>query len=252
MTHNWLRTGIIFAAGIVFVAVALPLLLVLAFVMRPLLLLVAIPALLGSLVLYAFSPRFRKQFAQVGEPKFNYYGLRLAMDVTTYASHSWARIRRGKAVVGVDDLVQATLGPVEAVELPPIGHHVKQGDRLFLLQRGDRSLEVRAPLSGCVVTRNESLLDHPALINEVPFSEGWAVQLQADNLSEDRQQLLEGKEARSWYRGEVDRFIGTVLCREAVAPTLPDGGVLSPDLYRQIDDDTWTELTGTFFGAASP
>ena len=149
--------------------------------------------------------------------------------------------------MGADDLVQATLGPVDSVELPSVGTRVEQGDRLFSLRRGNRQVDVRAPVSGQVVTRNEALLSDPRLVNRAPFSKGWAVRLKADDLREDRQILIEGRRARRWFRHETDRLMATVLAEDPLAATLPDGGALADDLYRHIDDGAWTKLTKTFF-----
>jgi glycine cleavage system H protein len=220
---------------------------VVALAMRPLLILVGVAAILGGLVASQISPRFREWLEAAGEANISYNGLRLATDVAAHPRHGWARIWRAEAVVGADDLVQATLGPVESVELPAVGTRVEQGDRLFSLWRGNRKVDVRAPLSGQVVTRNEALLSNPGLINAKPFSGGWAVRLKADNLRKDRQILVEGRQARGWFRHEIDRFIGSVLCPETASPTLPDGGALVADLHRQIDDRAWQELTATFF-----
>jgi hypothetical protein len=104
-------------------------------------------------------------------------------------------------------------------------------------------------VSGTVVTTNQALLQRPEIINEEPFTGGWAVRLRPDNVREDRQRLLQGKQARGWFCHEIDRLIGTVLSEKAVMPVLPDGGTLVPDLYRQIDDSTWKKLTATFFGS---
>jgi glycine cleavage system H protein len=240
---RWLRSAAIVLGYVVLVLLGLVLLPVVALAMRPLLIL----AILGSLVASQISPRFREWLEPAGEVYTSYNGLRFAMDVAAHPGHSWARIRRGEVTVGADDLVQATLGPVESVELPSVGTRVEQGDRLFSLRRGNRKVEVRAPVSGQVVTRNEALLSDPGLVNTKPFSGGWAVRLKADDLRKDRRILVEELRARRWFRYEIDRLMTTVLADDALAPALPDGGTLANEVYRHIDDGAWTKLTRTFF-----
>jgi glycine cleavage system H protein len=249
---GWLQEGLQYLGFILLGIVALLLLLTVAVAMRPLLIVGFLVAGLGCLVASYFSPAFREWFKTAGEWQINLKGLRLATDIAVYPTHSWARIGSDNVAVGADDLVQAALGPVEAVDLPPLGSHVEQGARLFGLRRGDRSVAVRAPISGTVVNRNESLLEHPELVNEGPFGEGWAVRLRADNVREDRRRLLQGKQAKRWFGQEIDRLIGTVHSGGIVMSTLPDGGVLVPDLHRQIDDTTWKKLSETFFDVESP
>ena len=171
----------------------------------------------------------------------------MATDIAACPGHSWARIAPDEVAIGADDLVQATLGPVEAVELPAVGARVKAGQRLFCLRRGDRSVEIQTPVSGTVLTTNEMLLSHPELFNAEPFGRGWAVRLRADDVREANQRLLRGKDARNWFRQEIDRLMGTVHPHETVMSTLADGGTVVPELYRQIDDRAWKRLTETFF-----
>lgn len=243
---NWLGNGLCVAGFALLAIVGLALFAVVAVAMRPVLIVGLLVTGLACAALCYFSPGFRDWFETVGEWRIGYKGLHLVTDVAVHPSHSWARIEPQDVTVGADDLVQAALGPVEQVELPPVGSRVEQGDRLFCLRRGGRSVEVRAPVSGTVASRNEALADRPGLVNEGPFDEGWAVRLRPDNVSKERQLLLQGKTARDWFRKEIDRLIGAVLAEEA--PTAAaDGGTLVRDLYRQIDDSTWKRLTETFF-----
>jgi len=245
---TWLQRGLALAGTIVLVVVGLLAFGAFAVAMRPVLMIALAVGALGCLVLSYFSPAFRDWFAAAGEREVRYGGLRLATDVAVHPSHSWARMTPGDVAVGADDFVQATLGPVEAVDLPPVGSRVEQGDRLFCLRRGSRTVVVRAPLSGTVVTRNEALLSRPGLVNEMPFTAGWAVRLRADNPKAERRRLLRGGHALGWFCQEIDRLIATVLSRDAAMPALADGGVLVPRLHEHIDDGTWARLTAMFFG----
>ncbi|MFH1268563.1 MAG: glycine cleavage system protein H [Planctomycetota bacterium] len=247
---DWLKSGLLLLGFALAATVAFALLAVFAIAMRPLLILGFVLAAMTAAVLSIFSSAFRDWFEAAGEPETHHSGLRLATDVAVHPSHSWARMAPKDVAVGADDFVQATLGPVEAVELPPVGTRVEQGDRLFFLRRGNRRVAVRAPVSGTVIDRNESLLARPEIVNEAPFTRGWAVRLQAENVPAEGNRLLRGKQARGWFRGEIDRLMMTVLADDALARALPDGGTLTGELYRHIDDLAWAELTETFFGSA--
>ncbi len=251
----WLKEGIRDTALILSVLVGVLLFAVVAIAMRPLLIVVALLALAVSLVLYRLRPGFREWFDASGEAQITYNGLHLATDVAVHPNHSWARIRGREALVGVDDLVQSILGPVQAVELPPVGRRVTQGERLFRLRRGGRCVDVRAPVSGTVVAANEALREQPGLVNDDPFERGWAVRIQADKPQKESAPLLRGSEARRWFRQEIDRLLTTILGHAtfqagpqlAFQPALPDGGTFVDGLYREIDDETWNKLTEAFF-----
>lgn len=244
-----LSSAVSTAGVVLLMIVGVVLFIVFAVAMRPILMVGFLVLAIGAAVLSAFNPRFRAWFERIGEPQVRYNGLRLATDIALHPSHSWARILPSGVAVGADDLMQFALGPVDTVELPSIGSRVEQGQRLFSLQRGDRRLDVRAPVSGTVVGRNESLLESPGIVNEQPFTNGWAVRLQPDHVREDRRQLLQGHDAKGWFRHEIDRLLTTVLSKDAAAPALPDGGELVGDLHRHIDDGAWKTLTETVFGS---
>lgn len=219
----------------------------LAILMRPFLILVAVAVVPGSLLLYRFHPGFRRWLDAPGERQIRYHGLHLATDVALHPNHSWARVSGRNAAVGIDDLMQATLGPVEAVDLPLPGSRVEQGERLFRLQRGDRHVDVRAPVSGTIVAANEELLPCPSLVNVDPFGRGWAVLIKADQFQDDAARLRRGNEAGVWFRQEIDRLLATVLGSASVQPALPDGGTFVDSLHQEIDDQAWAELTENFF-----
>jgi glycine cleavage system H lipoate-binding protein len=242
----WTRKSFSLVGDLLLVPVGLLALVLLAVFARPLFVIGVLAIVLG-VVLSIFSPRFRHWLdAKINEPA-DYKGLRLGRGVAFCPSHSWARIKPRHVLVGADDLVQAALGPVQAVDLPPVGKRFERGDPLFVLRRGERSVEARAPLAGTVLARNETLLKRPGLVNEDPFNKGWVVRLQAESLAEGRQHLFEGEKADRWFGREIDRLMNSLHADEHVATCLADGGAVVEDLYRHIDDDAWKRLTDTFF-----
>jgi glycine cleavage system H lipoate-binding protein len=239
---------LLLAGTLLMIVVSFPLLAVLVLVLRPVLAVAAVFGLVTVFVVAICSPRFREWFGTVGEEQIHYKGLRFAPEIAVHPCHSWARINGQKADVGVDDLVQSTLGPVEGVELPSIGKWYHQGAPLFTLRRGERVLQVRSPISGTVVATNRALLDLPDLINQTPFTKGWAVRMRADQTLQESQGLLRGRQARDWFRREVDRLIESLFSCQTIGTAMPDGGALVGDLHSQISDRDWRGLTVDFFG----
>lgn len=226
-----------FLAILLFVA-ALPFVALLAFMLRGLLLF----AIVGAAAAYACSAGFREWLSLHAEPFIQYRGLRLARDVRLHPGHSWARIDRDVAV-GVDDLVQAALGPVEGVELPADGTHVSRGQRLFRLRHGERTVDVPSPVAGTVLTVNSQLVGHPGLINSEPFASGWAVRIHSDDPQADQQFLLRGRAAKNWFETSADQVIGLWPEQASVSDAhLPVG-----ELYQHIDDQAWCRLVESLF-----
>ena len=243
-----LYTGLAMTGTVGLVLLAIPILAVLAFVLRAAALVAIAGGLVVGTVLWLSSARFRARFRTWVEPEVTYKGLRLATDVAVHPGHAWSRMDGADLMVGADDLLPTALGPVESVELPPAGRKVPRGEMLFRLRHGNRAVEVPAPVDGTVVACNETLAREPGLVNADPFRRGWAVKLRG---ASDAGRARRGEDARTWFRAEVDRLLATVSHDASAGPVMADGGVVAVDLFRRIDDDTWRTVTRTLGGARS-
>ena len=234
------------------VLLAIPLLVVGAFLLRAAFLFVLPVAVIGGIALWFSSARFQTWCRTFVGTVESYKGLRLALDVDLDRGHAWARSYGDHVTVGADELLTAALGPVDHVDLPTPGREVRRGDVLFRLRRGERALEVRAPVAGTVLGGNHALATEPALVNEDPFRRGWAVRLRAaPDARRDRQGLRGGQDAMAWFRTEVDRLLATVQGNVATVPAMADGGLLAGDFYKAIDSTTFQRINDTFAGARS-
>lgn len=245
--HEWLRIG----AVSTLVLAALPVLAVILFFARFVVLGAAIAALATGLVLCLCSARFRDWVLNLDAKQVCYKGLRLATDVAVAPVHSWVRGERDAVVVGSDDIAPTVLGPVSTVELPELGRWVRRGEPMVHLRRGARSVALRAPVSGVVVSRNEALHWRPELVNDEPYTDGWLVRLRSDRARDEQSWLRDRGKARGWFRAEVDRLVGVLAAPSGLAHAVADGGQLVGQLHNQIDDETWRKLSGVFFDGRS-
>lgn len=248
MTRRRIRDELLFVSILVLLVLALPLAAALAFATRVAFLVGLVAVAVGAVV-FAFSPVFRDWLRGWTEGKVSFSGVRLATDVALDPGHGWTRVEDGELVVGADDLVQTALGPVEEVDLPPPGTRVRRGEPLFRLRHGGRTVEIRSPVTGTVSRPNLQLATEPELINQAPFTRGWAVRVKSEDGSARRQRrsLLQGARARAWMREEVDRLLAILVGTPGGVPSLPDGGVLVEKVYRHIDDATWRQVKASFF-----
>lgn len=235
------------AVGLLVLA-ALPLLAGVAVAARIGILAALMAAVAVGVALYATSPRFRDWLGFQVEPELTHSGLRFDTAVAVHPTHAWARIDGHEATVGADDFVPTVLGPVERVEVPPKGIHVKQGEVLFRVHGGEREVALRSPVTGTVVNTNPNLAEHPYRVNAAPFGDGWVARVEADDLRAEKRSLLRGDRARSWFREEVDGLLATLAGYDSV-PTLPDGGVMVNEVHHHIDDATWDRIRVEMFGA---
>lgn len=221
---------------------ASPFLALAIFATRPFVFVLVLLAILAVVSPFVLAPRLRGRWHADVAPESAYRGLRLARDVGVHPGHSWAWIGEDEVIVGADDLAQAELGPIEAIELPAQGRHVRQGEPLFTLRHGSRTLELPAPVSGTVILANDRLRERPTLINQRPFSLGWVARIRADeSIVDSRGGLYFGHRAWRWFRSEVDRLLQSVPGAGA-ATGVDSTGVSAERLYTAIDDDTWRRL----------
>ena len=236
-------TGVATCVLTALVIAVLPLLAIVAFVLRFVLVaayVVAIPAM-------AVSPRLRRLVGWDAELAASYRGLRMPLRELLSPQHTWARVERGKVTVGADDFAQKVLGPLDAVELPEVGTVLRQGDPLMTLRHGGRVLTLRAPVAGRVSAVNEKLASEPHLINDAPYGFGWAAVVEPDSLDESKRALKQGKAAHSWLHAEMDRMVALLTSAGEPAMAMADGGQLVDNVHDCIDDDAWNGIKERFF-----
>jgi glycine cleavage system H protein len=100
------------------------------------------------------------------------------------AAHMWVRVDREWAQIGLSDFGQEELGEIVAVELPDIGDRLERGGPFAELESVRTVQELLAPVTGTVTAVNEELEDHPELLNEDPYREGWVIEVSLAEESE--------------------------------------------------------------------
>ena len=92
--------------------------------------------------------------------------------------HEWVRVEGGRAVVGVTDFAQDSLGDVVYVALPPVGSAVSAGGSCGEIESTKSVSDVYSPVSGTVVAVNEALEATPELVNSDPYGDGWIFEVE--------------------------------------------------------------------------
>ena len=112
--------------------------------------------------------------------------------------HEWVE-KNDLFIVGITDFAQDQLGDVVSIELPEIGSIFKQNDAMAIIDSVKASSDIYCPIDGEIVEVNEKLLEHPELINQSPYDEGWIVKMKVSN-PEQFDSLLE--------KEQYDKLIG--------------------------------------------
>ncbi|MDX1670795.1 MAG: glycine cleavage system protein GcvH [Balneolaceae bacterium] len=99
--------------------------------------------------------------------------------------HEWVRDNGdGTATVGITDFAQSELGDIVFVELEEPGSTFEQEEAFGTVEAVKTVSELFAPVSGEIVEINENLEDHPELVNDDPYGDGWMVKMKMSDASE--------------------------------------------------------------------
>jgi glycine cleavage system H protein len=83
--------------------------------------------------------------------------------------------------MGITDYAQGALGDIVYVQMPKVGESVVADTVCGEVESTKSVSEIFAPVSGTVVSINESLVDTPEVINSDPYGAGWLVEIQVSN-----------------------------------------------------------------------
>jgi glycine cleavage system H protein len=111
----------------------------------------------------------------------------------------WATFENDQITVGVTDYAQKQLGDVVFVELPAVGTAVEKGEPFGVIESVKAVSDLYAPVSGQVIEVNADLADHPELVNEDCYGDGWMLTIAVEDGS-DYEAMLDA----AAYRRHVD------------------------------------------------
>jgi len=172
-------------------------------------------------------------------------GFKLPHGYYLHRGHTWVKIEEGSTVrIGLDDFALRLLGPLDRVEAPLMGKHVKQDRDDILLSRSSNTARVQSPISGVVTDINPELRDKGSLANQDPYTRGWVMRLHSDNLRRDLKNLMIGEQAGEYLDDEIDRLYRVI--EEEAGPLAADGGYLGDDIFGNLPKTSWQKLTRLF------
>ncbi|MDQ1434737.1 MAG: glycine cleavage system protein [Actinomycetota bacterium] len=100
------------------------------------------------------------------------------------AEHEWVRLTGTVARIGITDFAQDSLGDVVFVQLPDVGLDAVAGASISEIESTKSVSDVYVPVSGVVSAVNEALTEHPELVNQDPYGDGWMFEMEVGDASE--------------------------------------------------------------------
>jgi glycine cleavage system H protein len=156
--------------------------------------------------------------------------------------HTWVKAEGSSLKVGLDDLAQRILPWTVAVELPPAGRMVKEGEPVATLSCGERQVQVAAPTSGRIVAVNPEGMREPTLAKSENYGSGWLFAIEPEG--KEWKTLPAGERARNWLRAEGERLNRFYEVQLGMAAA--DGGELVGPPDTLLNDAQWKALSRSF------
>ena len=95
--------------------------------------------------------------------------------------HEWVEQSDQIIIVGITEFAQDQLGDIVSIELPQVSSSFKQNDVMAIIDSVKASSDLYCPVDGEIIEINDKLSEHPELINQSPYEEGWIVKMKPSN-----------------------------------------------------------------------
>ena len=98
--------------------------------------------------------------------------------------HEWIRLEGDCAYVGITDYAQSELGEIVFLDVDTVGETIAQGEVFGSIEAVKTVSDLNMPATGEVLELNENLNDHPELVNNDPYGEGWIIKVSVSDPAE--------------------------------------------------------------------
>jgi glycine cleavage system H lipoate-binding protein len=191
------------------------------------------------------APAVTKQVVRPLEPSL-VGGFKVPEVLRYHPGHTWALSESPNLVrVGIDDFAGKINGAIEKINLPQRGQWIRQGQKIWSIERNGKKVDMVSPIEGSVAEINDAVLTNPALAAKDPYGEGWLLTVQSPDAKTNFRNLLGGALARWWMEEAAGRLQRRMpMMAGAMAQ---DGGEAIDNLTSELPNDEWEKVAKEFF-----
>ena len=122
-------------------------------------------------------------------------------DLKYLDTHEYARVDEDDEIVtiGISAFALDQLGDIVFLELPEVGDSVEKGETFGTVESVKAVEELKSPVNGDVLERNDEIIDSPEQIVDDPYGDAWLIKIKAENLDD-----LDDTMSADEYREQVD------------------------------------------------
>ncbi|WP_341525618.1 glycine cleavage system protein GcvH [Nostoc sp. UHCC 0302] len=115
-------------------------------------------------------------------------------------THEYVRLDGEIATIGITEFAIDQLGDIVFLELPEIGDAIEKGETFGSIESVKAVEDLKSPVTGTVIERNEVLIESPEQITEEdPYAEGWFLKVRVNDPGEIEDGLTADE-----YRAQVE------------------------------------------------
>lgn len=122
-------------------------------------------------------------------------------DLKYLDTHEYARVdeEENLVTVGITAFAIDQLGDIVFLELPGMGDSVEKGERFGNVESVKAVEELKSPVNGEVLERNDALIDAPEQIGDDPYGDGWLIKVKVESFDD-----LDDAMSATEYKGQVE------------------------------------------------
>jgi glycine cleavage system H protein len=179
--------------------------------------------------------------------------LRIPQGLFYNKNHTWSFLEKsGNARIGIDDFLLKIVGNVKVNYLKFPGEKLSKGEVLAEINQNGKRLRITSPISGEIVTTNNSITENPEKLQEDPYGKGWICAIKPSNWKTETQYYYLGAEASKWITNELVRFkdfLSVSLVKNSSEQSVivfQEGGELRQNILSELDEKIWMDFQESF------
>lgn len=167
--------------------------------------------------------------------------------------HAWTFMEKdGTVRVGIDDFLQHVTGSITRIKMRHPGEKVRKGEHVMSVIQNGKQLDIKSPVSGTIVTRNEQLLNDTAMLHRSPYDSGWVYSVIPENWEKESRLMSAAGRYTEFLKDEFIRIKDFLTAMPGVNDVrlahvvLQDGGELKDGLLEEFGPEVWEEFQMRF------
>jgi glycine cleavage system H protein len=122
-------------------------------------------------------------------------------DLKYLDTHEYIRLEGEIATIGISAFAVDQLGDIVFLDLPEVGAELEKGEAFGTVESVKAVEDLKAPITGTVLERNDAIVESPENLADDPYAEGWLLKVRVDNPSE-ADDALSAEKYRQMVEGE--------------------------------------------------